>query len=157
MEPATDGCAPETMTCYSIGYYTANDLPFLGNAARTLPRWTATLPPSWRKHGRTRFISTPRRPIVWITNWTLAPCPRFGIAWPSTAYPARYYFQRRALSCIVGLEIPAHHPARHEFLDDCAAGSLPVFPWSTPDSWAKTSESQMTIIRMPTSATAKYF
>lgn len=118
---------------YTIGYYTQNDLAFLGNAA---PVWTvcdayfsAILAPTYPNRIYQHAAQTDR------LDDTLLPLSTLPTIWDRLAdhsLSARYYFSDFPILAFWGAKyVPLAHLIS-EFFDDAAAGALPAVSFVDP-------------------------
>jgi phospholipase C len=117
---------------YSIGYYTQNDLSFLGGAA---PSWTAcdryfaailagTYPNRFYQHA----AQTDRLD----NSLTISTLPTIWDRLADHSLSRKYYFSDLPFLALWGAKyLPITHPIG-EFFDDCAAGTLPKFSMVDP-------------------------
>lgn len=123
---------------YSIGYYTQNDLAFLGQAA---PEWTtfsryfaAIMAETYPNRIYQHAAQTDR-----ITNTTnISTLPTIWDRLASRGLTGRYYYSDIPILALWGAKyLPISRPAS-EFLVDCAAGTLPQVSYVDPEFLGET-------------------
>lgn len=117
---------------YSIGYYTQNDLPFLGQAA---PAWTtcsryfaATMAETYPNRIYQHAAQTDR-----ITNTTtISKLPTIWDRLASAGLSGRYYFSDVPILALWGAKYLSISRPIAQFFADCAAGALPQVSFVDP-------------------------
>ena len=117
---------------YSIGYYTESDLPFLGPAARS---WTtcaryfaATMAETYPNRIYQHAAQTDR-----ITNTTtISTLPTIWDRLAEAGIDGRYYFSDVPILALWGAKYLSISRFLAEFLEDCAAGTLPQVSFVDP-------------------------
>jgi len=143
-----------TNDTFAIGYYTQNDLPFLGQAA---PDWTvcdryfapimaSTYPNRIYQHAAVtdridNTLSLSTLPTIW---------DRLAAA----KLQGRYYFSDVPFIALWGQQYASITRSYNQFLQDCASGDLPRWPSWIRRSSAKNPAGRPTTIPTATSAPA---
>lgn len=117
---------------FSIGYYTADDLPFLGNAARTFTTLDGYFPSIMSETWPNKIYQHAAQTDRLDNALEFCTLPTIWDRLADHSISAKYYFSDVPFLALWGLKyLPI---TRHvtEFFDDCAAGSLPRFSMVDP-------------------------
>jgi phospholipase C len=117
---------------YAIGYYTQNDLPFLGQAA---PAWTtcdryhaATLAETYPNRIYQHAAQTDRL----LNTLDICPLPTIWDRLAQSKISGRYYFSDVPLLALWGSKYVSISNLISQFYSDCAAGTLPAVSFVEP-------------------------
>ncbi len=129
---ACDGWLRAANDRYAIGYYTQNDLPFLGKAA---PDWTVCsryfapiMAPTYPNRIYQHSAVTDRLD----DSLSLCTLPTIWDRLADAGVSGRYYFSDNPFLALWGVKyLPIMRPYA-EFLADCAAGTLPAVSYVDP-------------------------
>jgi len=129
---ACDGWLRAANDLYSIGYYTQNDLPFLGKAA---PDWTVCsryfapiLGPTYPNRIYQHSAVTDRLD----DSLSLCTLPTIWDRLDDAGVSGRYYFSDTPFLALWGVKYASITRRYDSFLADCAAGTLPAVSYVDP-------------------------
>jgi len=143
-----------TNDTFAVGYYTQNDLPFLGQAA---PDWTVCdryfapiMAPTYPNRIYQHAAVTDR-----VDNTlSLSTLPTIWDRLAQAGLRGRYYFSDVPFIALWGQQYASITRTYNQFLQDCASGDLPEVAFVDPSFFGEESEDRPTTTRTATSAPA---